>query len=95
MSFVRSMSRYYEKAVRLNPKEGYKDAMHMLQEFDLWENNMTEGRVSYRRKKGNDVIGDTCRFIMHGFLKPASQGMLILLVIAGLLFMKFEDTDIL
>ena len=21
----------------------------------------------YRRKKGNDVIGDTCRFIMHGF----------------------------
>lgn len=79
-----------KKAVRLNPKEGYKDAMHMLQEFDLWENNMTEGRVSYRRKKGNDVIGDTCRFIMHGFLKPASQGMLILLVIAGLLFMKFE-----
>ena len=79
-----------KKAVRLNPKEGYKDAMHMLQEFDSWENNMAEGRVSYRRKKGNDVIGDTCRFLMHGFLKPALQGMLILLVIVGLLFMKYE-----
>ena len=27
---------------------------------------------------------------MHGFLKPASQGVLILLLIAGLLFLKFE-----
>ena len=79
-----------KKAVRLNPQEGYEDAIHMLKDFDLWENAITEGRISYQSRKRNDVIGDTCRFLMHGFLKPASQGMLILLVIVGLLFMKYE-----
>ena len=58
-----------KKAVRLNPREGYADAMHMLQDFDLWEKSMIDGCISYQRRKRNDVIGDTCRFIMHGFLK--------------------------
>ena len=79
-----------KKAVRLNPREGYADAMHMLQDFDLWENSVMEGRISYQRRKSNDVIGDTCRFLIHGFSKPLSQGVLIILMIVGLLFMKFE-----
>lgn len=79
-----------KKAVRLNSREGYADAMHMLQDFDLWENSVMEGRISYQRRKSNDVIGDTCRFLIHGFSKPLSQGVLIILMIVGLLFMKFE-----
>lgn len=79
-----------KKAVRLSPREGYADSMHMLQDFDLWEKALVEGRISYQSKKRNDVIGDTCRFLMHGFLKPSSQGLLILLLIVGLMFMKFE-----
>lgn len=79
-----------KKAVRLNPREGYADAMHMLQDFDLWENAVAKGRISYQSRKRNNVIGDTSRFIMHGLLKSATQGALILLLIVGLLFMKFE-----
>lgn len=80
-----------KKAVRLNPREGYADAMHMLQDFDLWEKAVTEGCISYQSRKRNDVIGDTCRFLIHGFLKPVSQGVLIILLIVGLLLMKFEE----
>lgn len=79
-----------QKAVRLNPQEGYQDATQMLLEMDEWKNQLHNDKHEALYQKKNRFMGDTKRFILHGFKKNAMELFLIFLMLFLSLFIKYE-----
>lgn len=78
-----------QKAVRLNPDEGYKDAAGMLCDAVRWQNQIAKGGCIYH-KDNRYLIGDTVRFFRHGLGQYLYQSFLLLLVFVIFTILKYE-----
>lgn len=78
-----------QKAVRLNPDEGYKDAACMLCDAVKWQKQIARGGCTYH-KDHRYLIGDTVRFFRHGFIQYLYQSFLLLLVFVIFIILKYE-----